>query len=277
MDPVTKLRRSAAATSGALLVAYVCAGLGACVSKHTLFETDPASVEQGGSAGKTFATGGVSSSAGGQSGTPNSGGDAGADVAPKPWTTCLAAAAQGESGDACVGGFECSFQEDCCDLVTICKSGQLYRSDDCSKCSSTTGKSCKLDDDCDAGQWCVENACAPCAAKQDCSFGWSSIDRHGCAWCVPPNGCTDDSACSGLSCYAGQACLPGCAQDLKCCFGNICAEKGCPTTASADCSRVGCAQGTQCTGSNQTTTDCKCDPNSGLFICSQSGSGNICK
>lgn len=191
------------------------------------------------------ASGGVGST-GGSAGMSQGGNTAGGRASLPPWTDCNDALALGADGDPCVGPFPNPCQtplRDCCRTVVTCSANGVLNVDpQCEPCP------CALDIDCGPGAWCTDGRCRACAVADTCRIPFAFVDRNGCAYCLPPTKCRDDSDCSaGQRCYSGQTCLPGCAEDDRtCCYGNGCAAPGCGTTAGLDCSLVGCPDGSYC-------------------------------
>lgn len=242
-------------TAGLVLA---CAGaLAGCVRERALFEEL--------SAAGTEADDGSNA---GDGGAPAVGGkgNGGANVI---WeaATCVAALSQGKNGDACVGGFKCSANANCCEIAAVCEANQLALKSACDVCSV----SCTGDADCGAGRLCEAYECRDCRAGA-CPASWLTVVRNGCSVCVPPSQCNSGkgASCAGEQiCVAGLSCLPGCKGDPACCFGNQCAPASCATPPdAADCLDVGCPAGMTCHVVAEAAT-CSCDAVIGKWSCEQ--------
>lgn len=130
-----------------------------------------------------------------------------------------------------------------------------------------TGEPCATDEDCITANVCTNAVCTPCPSFMHCRDGFGAQPRNGCTWCAPINDCLSDDQCgSGMVCYAGAQCPPGC-DDPSCCYGNLCSDPSCgPPPSNLDCSRVGCADGSNCVGTGQ-FEGCACDPSTHEWTC----------
>jgi hypothetical protein len=213
-------------------------GLGACVNEHPVLESDE------------------------QDAAPNAGGSAGQLPAP-PFDDCLQALAFGQSGDACTMPFVCSYVEDCCQRFAQCEGGRLTTTSTCEPCPE-----CLLDEECAFGEICRQGQCSACPEMPPCPMEWQTINRNGCAFCVPPSACATGMECApGETCYPGAACLPGCERDPSCCFGSLCAPLDCPPPENLDCSVIGCPEMYACVF-EPPVRFCKCEPMIG-WLCNQ--------
>jgi hypothetical protein len=238
----------------------------ACVREHTLFEQgEDGGAGTGGQAGSEASpTAGKGSADGG---TPNAGGTGpGAPGAPWDEKSCVAALSLGKAGDACVASFKCTATTGCCQVIALCDAGVLGIQNNCDACVA----SCTSDGDCGPGRLCDAYECQECT-KEACPPTWTSVNRNGCAVCVPPNQCKSekDPACvDGQICVAGLACLPGCKGDLACCFGNQCAPLSCAPPDTVDCLIVGCAPGSTCKVAGDAVS-CACDVKTSKWSCAE--------
>ena len=242
-----------------------CGFTSACVREHTLFETDPSATGPSGEAGDnggTTSPGGNGTSAGGGTEPENGGATNATTGAPWVKATCVAALSAGKIGDACSGAFSCSATFDCCQVGVTCKAEQLYVQNACDQCAT----SCTVDADCAAGQLCEAYQCVVCPSDP-CPDSWNTVDRNGCAVCVPKNQCKEDLDCGAdQKCLPGASCLSGCKSDPACCFGNQCVPTICEPPKEADCVVVGCAAGSACKATSP-AVECSCDAKLGTWSC----------
>ena len=138
------------------------------------------------------------------------------------------------------------------------------------------GEACARDEDCVTGTVCTSEVCTACPTATRCRDDFSAIKRNGCTWCTPNNECLSNAECgAGMVCWAGFQCPPGC-NDASCCFGNLCSDPSCgPPPSNLDCSRVGCADGSNCVGTGS-VDGCACDPTTHDWSCMMQEGANEC-
>ena len=235
------------------------------------------SASAGGNGGKSGDSRGGGSSGGASNGGTSSGGasggsSSGGQGAASGWSqaSCYEALARGKTGDTCVGIFSCSTAArpptTCCHTQASCgPTGMMTFTDVCDDCP------CGSDVNCISGLWCTNGFCHPCdqpPAGSQCNRGLIPLPRNGCIWCVPASECGGGPGTAPCSpdkvCYAGNTCSPHCDNDPSCCFGNVCAAPGCGDTEMADCTTVGCPDGSTCFPATFTQ---KCDCTNGNWNC----------
>jgi len=138
------------------------------------------------------------------------------------------------------------------------------------------GEACSRDEDCVFRSVCLNQTCTACPSTTRCRDDFSLASRNGCGWCAPDNQCFTDSDCEpGLECFTGVQCKPGC-NDPSCCFGNLCSDPSCgPPPPNFDCSRVGCADGSNCVGTG-IVDGCACNPDTRTWECEMRDGENEC-
>lgn len=140
---------------------------------------------------------------------------------------------------------------------------------------SPLGGACSRDEDCVVPSVCLNQICSACPSTLRCRPDFTVLARNGCSWCAPSNECVTDSDCGpGMQCFAGAQCPPGCS-DPSCCFGNLCSDPSCGPPPNLDCSRVGCADGSNCIGTG-TVDGCECQPATHTWECMMHDGQNEC-